>query len=741
MSSTVSGKSGGTSAPIRFGVFDFDFLSSELRRAGVRVTIGEQPTQVLQRLLERHGELVTREDLRAILWPDQTVIEDFDQGLNAAVKRLRDVLGDSADNPQFIETVPRRGYRFIGQVDEPEALQALPISRSSELFPRRWTRSRALWAGGCTALVILAGVFALIWIPLRWTSPSRALEPARVIPLTTLPGVESFAAFSPDGNAIAFTWNGEKGDNFDIYVKDIGSSEVRRLTRDPGEDTSPVWSPDGRQIAFIRFDGVAGRLHITSALSASEVKVSAFPDVPDRLRNTVWCRGIDWSPDGQYIAAYHVPFDSSASEQNSGIYLVPVGGGSARALTHPPTPALDNCPVFSPDGRRLAFARCASSSTGRCDLHVQELGARLDPASPAQQLTKEGVSEITGVAWTRDGRSVIFGTRVAMLQTLWRVRIDGSHRPEQINTAGFAAAVPALARTRDRLAFSRDMNNLDLYSFQPGRPSQPWLSSTSTDSGSQFSPDGARVVFVSSGPGDTAEIWTAAADGADAHQLTHGPGRWQGSPRFSPDGRQVAFDSMSSHGTWHIWTVDSDGGAPRQITDDAGDQQVPTWSHDGQWIYFSANSGHGRDIWRIPAQGGRSEQVSRGGSSWFACESADGGKLLYQPVAFRDGPVIAIPATGGPAQPVLACARTGAFLDTPQGLYYLGCGPDRDLTIDAPVHLVERPTGIDRIIGTIEDYLHFPQAGGLAVSPDGREILYTRYMNRGSDLVLIENFR
>ena len=113
-----------TSAPIRFGVFEFDVLSSELRRDGVRVTIGEQPTQVLRLLLERHGELVTREDLRATLWPDQTFIDDFDQGLNAAVKRLRDFLGDKADDPQLIETVPRRGYRFIGHVVEPEAVQA-----------------------------------------------------------------------------------------------------------------------------------------------------------------------------------------------------------------------------------------------------------------------------------------------------------------------------------------------------------------------------------------------------------------------------------------------------------------------------------------------------------------------------------------------------------------------------------------------------------------------------------------
>ena len=100
-----------TSAPIRFGVFEFDVLSSELRRDGVRVTIGEQPTQVLRLLLERHGELVTREDLRAALWPDQTFIDDFDQGLNAAVKRLRDLLRDKADDPQFIDAVLLAGLQ------------------------------------------------------------------------------------------------------------------------------------------------------------------------------------------------------------------------------------------------------------------------------------------------------------------------------------------------------------------------------------------------------------------------------------------------------------------------------------------------------------------------------------------------------------------------------------------------------------------------------------------------------
>src|SRR5215471_15959302 len=104
---------------VRFSVFELDVRACELRKAGVPVNVQGQPLQVLESLLERHGELVTREELRQRLWPGDTFV-DFEHGLNAAVKRLRDVLGDSADTPQFIETVPRRGYRFICPVEPSE---------------------------------------------------------------------------------------------------------------------------------------------------------------------------------------------------------------------------------------------------------------------------------------------------------------------------------------------------------------------------------------------------------------------------------------------------------------------------------------------------------------------------------------------------------------------------------------------------------------------------------------------
>src|SRR5499427_4496909 len=120
---------------IRFGIFDVDLRAGQLRRNGLKVRLQEQPFQVLAMLLERPGEVVTREDLHARLWPADTFV-DFDHGLNAAVKRLRDALGDSAENPRFVETLARRGYRFLAPVDVPgKEPETSVISNSAE---SRW---------------------------------------------------------------------------------------------------------------------------------------------------------------------------------------------------------------------------------------------------------------------------------------------------------------------------------------------------------------------------------------------------------------------------------------------------------------------------------------------------------------------------------------------------------------------------------------------------------------------------
>src|SRR6266852_4931908 len=122
-----------TQAPtiLRFGVFEVDLRAGEVRKQGVRIKLQEQPFQVLTQLLKRPGEVVTREELRAQLWPSDTFV-DFDNGLNTSINKLREALGDSADSPRFIETLPRRGYRFIAPVTSVDGK-----GKAASVAPRR----------------------------------------------------------------------------------------------------------------------------------------------------------------------------------------------------------------------------------------------------------------------------------------------------------------------------------------------------------------------------------------------------------------------------------------------------------------------------------------------------------------------------------------------------------------------------------------------------------------------------
>ncbi len=196
---------------------------------------------------------------------------------------------------------------------------------------------------------------------------------------------------------------------------------------------------------------------------------------------------------------------------------------------------------------------------------------------------------------------------------LWRVTIDGNRAPEPIEDAGDFASAPALARSRDRLAFTRMSFDTDIYRFQVGGRTQLVAGSSHVDLDSRLSPDGRRVAFTSArAPGNRMDIWVAEADGSNPQQLTHGPVLNQGSPSWSPDGRRIVFDATGKDSRVHLWMIDVDGGVPRQLTADSGDQVVPTWSQDGRWIYYSWWQANTRDIWRMPADGGAPERLTHG---------------------------------------------------------------------------------------------------------------------------------
>ena len=347
---------------IRFGPFTLDGRSGELRNGPTRLKVPDQSIAVLQSLLERPGQLVTREALRDRLWAPDTFV-DFEAGLNAAVRRLREALNDSADVPRYIETLPRRGYRFIAPVDgtlsDPAASASAeatagklvgaeaPVSGHSETARAGRVRLRhvVLVALGLTA------VGAALWAGLRWRNAAPA--PARPVPITRFQGLEVDPAISPDGKLVAFAWDGGAGDNYDIYVQSIDGSSPLQLTKDAAADHAPAWSPDGQRIAFVRVLEGKREIVVLPVLGGPERVLFEAAAERDGLDVGWGSHGLSWTPDGKHL----VFGDQSGPASNSAIYLYSFEDGEKRQLTHPPANLSDSHPVVSPNGRYLAFVR------------------------------------------------------------------------------------------------------------------------------------------------------------------------------------------------------------------------------------------------------------------------------------------------------------------------------------------------------------------------------------------------
>jgi eukaryotic-like serine/threonine-protein kinase len=620
---------------------------------------------------------------------------------------------------------PQRRFEHIGDVkialqdikeeSDSGAAQPAPAARRH--------RTRLIAAAVATTAVLISA--AIVWLFGR--SPRHVeVPPPRVVQLTGLLGRESHPTFAPDGEQVASAWNGPKQDNWDVYVTLLGSSDVRRLTSDPAADTHPTWSPDGRQIAFLQERSDGTTIQLVSALGGADRKLGDF-------------RGADslsWSPDGQWLAAGR---QDEETRQPRGIYLIPIDGGDPRLVIASTKGASDSQPAFSPDGRRLAYASCdyvnrSESVRSGCNVSLVGLSDPQTSSAPPRRLTTQGSWAILSIAWTRDGNALVYAADTAEWpRYLWRVGVDGTHPPERLEVAGPYAGDPVIALSRNRMAFSRALADSDIYQFGFGRPAQLILGSTFSEAQPHLSPDGRRIVF-SAKRFDRGEIWVAQADGSNAQQLTHGPGIAQASASWAPDGRRIAFDSFTDDLHFHIWVIDADGGTPRQLTTQAGNQSMPTWSHDGKWIYFSGDQGSGRDIWRVPASGGIPQRLTHGARGPFACESTDGTTLLFQ-LKDGDSPLMAMPLTGGATRQLVACVQNGVFGVGPQGVYYVPC----NLNPDSPIHVLDLETGRDRRLGTLESPRRRPN--GLSVSRDGKTIVYSKVTTQGADLMLIENFR
>ena len=549
----------------------------------------------------------------------------------------------------------------------------------------------------------------------------------RPVPLTSYRGSERNPALSPDGNQVAFAWDGEKRDNFDIYIKLIGSGPPLRLTTNPATDVSPAWSPDGRTIAFLRrLEGDRNELLLIPALGGPERKLAETL----QTRLELGLRSVAWSPDGLWLVVSHRERD----EQGEALFLISAQTGEKRRLTQPPRGYLsDLTPVFSPDGRAVAFSRL--SSPGASEVYLQQLSGDFEAAGEARRLTTNGRWAVDPV-WTADGRYILH---------LLADRRGGPPELRRIVTSGSSASEPVPLPQDDlhelslgkHLVYSRGTGDTNIWRAEvpsPGGPaSQPQLliSSTLNDTQPRYSPDGKKIAFCSTRSG-AREIWVAEADGSNPVQLTSFGGPFVGFMNWAPDSQRLVFHALPQ-GHADLFTIPAAGGSPKRLTMGTPSENLgPSYSQDGRSIYFTSSRSGQFEVWKMPAEGGDPIQVTHGGGR-SPIESPDGKTLYYAHLLPEKG-IWRMPVAGGEGMRVTGpTTDVPEFVVTAEGIYYAAAPESPNQTLirflsfssgkTVPVLVTDRPI-----------------ARGLSLSPDQRFLAFAQRDQMGTDLMLIENF-
>lgn len=695
---------------LRFDNFEVDPRSGELCKAGVKLKFGGQPLQVLSILLEHAGEVVTREELQKRLWPDTFV--DVDHNLNTAINKIREVLGDSAESPRYVETLPRRGYRFIGELERPvQPLVSVKPDRAASPSRQAW-----LEIAGILAIVFALGVLAAY----LWYRQQRPKEEASltVVPFTALPGEEMSPAFSPDGSRITFAWNGDPtggAAGFDLYVKAIGSETLLRLTQHPSEWISPAWSPDGTQIAFHRLAGADTGIYVVPALGGPERKL-----LSTRMPGTWGISLISWSPDGKWIAFSNVPGDEHAT-----MSLL-----STETLETKPIPNGANClepaqPSFSHIGDHLAYWCFRTEHEGEAGLFSLPL-----PDGKAKMIGPFW-SYPHGLTWSADDKKLIYSLWNGSSYQLGEVTIaNGSVKRLALEDA----ELPTVSPKGDKLAYSSVSVRFNLWRRElphAEAPAAELIASSRAQFDGQYSPDGKRIAFASRRSGRHG-VWISNDDGSNLVQISN-PHDESGSPQWSPDGKKIAFDSRPRD-RWEIYVADLTEGMPKRLITNISGIIQPHWSRDGKWIYFRSNQPGRMGIYRCPASGGDAFPLADDIDGIGPQESFDRKTVYF--ASHGDNSTLKKKALSGQSateSEVHGLPRvrdSSLWTLSPGGIYFVPAEAPRSVRYFDFASKQIRP-----VFEVDKDF-----SSGLSVSPNGRWILYSLRSDLNSDIMLIDHF-
>jgi Tol biopolymer transport system component/DNA-binding winged helix-turn-helix (wHTH) protein len=576
---------------VRFGAFEVDLRAGELWKSGRKRKLTGQPFAVLAILLERPGEVVTREELQKRLWPDTFV--DVDHNLNTAINKIREALGDSSEHPRFVETLSRRGYRFIAPVEFPEpagptsngtSLQPIPVSEpassngnttnpSAALSPaiteappgpvaapkrRTWLRT-VLWPTAAIAILLLA------WL----------LRPS--MPPPTVTGTEQLTR---DGVQKGRFWGSPPSalqtDGSTVYfVETAGFNDRLMEVSTEGGDTAPIDVP-------LDFTGISN-----IAPDRPELLIAGSPNMPQGLR--VWRVPV---PAGQprpigNLVAGDVAFSLDATvlffSRGSDIFRANSDGSDPRKIL-----TANGRPYWlrvSPDGRLLRFSVQTQLNTNTL------WEARLDGSHMRQLLANWDSTNVCCGNWTSDGKYFLFQAMHEGVGNLWAMREKSdlwrktNHVPVQLTVGEANSQAPLPSKDGTKVFFLAVTRHGELIRYDlKTRKFTPYLSGLSAE-GVAFSPDGKRVAYVTFPEGI---LWESGTDGSGKRQLSFPPMR-VALPRWSPDGTRIAFLGHAPGQAFQLYVVPAEGSDPEQLTSGESDKLDASWSPDGNSLAFSGN--------------------------------------------------------------------------------------------------------------------------------------------------------
>lgn len=669
-----------------------DCANRRVEKAGRLCKITPRALDVLVYLVEHPARIIEKQELFDNVWKEQFVT---DNALTRIIKEIRQVIGDDADAPRYIETVPKRGYRFIANISDgvpgelktqkaeaPESKQvqtAVPelqepaesIAHSHKAKESRAGRglSRSRLLVGAIAAVAVALIALILWRTQPKQAPPEAAGSPKTTQITTWPGLDNFPTLSPDGNSIAFS--SDHNGSFELYTKQLtfGAREVQ-LTSDGQQNFQPAWSPDGRLIAYCSRN--RGGIWIVPASGGTARQLAEFGSRPR------------WSGDGNTVVfqSYAIT-DLGANARDamppSTIWIVPLQGGDPTPVTQVGNPPGGHgSPCWSPDGKRIVFTASDFVSGGLWTVSIK-----------GDELKQLDHNLSFDPIYSPDGETIYYARAFGV----WMLRVSpnsGASMGEpvlMVSTAPMQVKHLTISADGKKLAYSQLSSASNLWSVPLSKstslaagPPQPLTQNTNyRNLFPLFSPDGRKIAFYSWRSGVNTSISVVDSDGRNQVQLTPGTtsrpscSGWlpegdqfafltnregsstlwsvslksgkerllleidQGTSyaRLSPDGKELAFNSKGV-GTTNVWTIQVDGGQAKQITFDDEVMGFPCWSPDGQFLAFQIGRGDDQHIAVVPRDGGTLKQLTFDrGLSWAHSWAADGDKIAF--AGFRNG--------------------------------------------------------------------------------------------------------